>query len=40
MSDDPGLELVETIRTGLPPGVELDEREEAILDWRAGKSAT
>jgi hypothetical protein len=29
---DPGVELAETIRTGLPPGVELDEREEAILD--------
>src|SRR5687767_4470125 len=28
----PRTELVEAIRTGLPPGVELDEREEAILD--------
>jgi hypothetical protein len=32
---DPGLELVEAIRTGLPPGVELDEREEALLDLAA-----
>ncbi len=32
---DPGLEMVEAIRTGLPPGVELDEREEAILDLAA-----
>jgi hypothetical protein len=32
---DPGTEMVEAIRTGLPPGVELDEREEAILDLAA-----
>jgi hypothetical protein len=32
---DPGLDLIEAIRTGLPPGVELDEREEAILDLAA-----
>jgi hypothetical protein len=32
---DPGLEWVEAIRTGLPPRVELDEREEAILDLAA-----
>lgn len=31
MSDDP----IEAIRTGLPPGVELDEREEALLDLAA-----
>jgi hypothetical protein len=36
---DPGIEMVEAIRTGLPPGVELDEREEAILDL-AGRQAT
>jgi hypothetical protein len=29
---DPGVELIEAIRAGLPPGVELDEREEALLD--------
>jgi hypothetical protein len=27
--------MVEAIRGGLPPGVELDEREEAILDLAA-----
>jgi hypothetical protein len=32
---DPGTQLLEAIRTGLPPGVELDEREEAILDLAA-----
>ena len=32
---DPGLEMVEAIRTGLPPGAEMDEREEAILDLAA-----
>lgn len=31
----PGTEMIEAIRTGLPPGVELDEREEAILDLAA-----
>jgi uncharacterized protein with von Willebrand factor type A (vWA) domain len=35
MTSDPGTKLVEAIRTGLPPGVELDEREEAILDLAA-----
>jgi hypothetical protein len=37
MSDkaDPGLDPIDAIRTGLPPGVELDEREEAILDLAA-----
>ena len=34
-ASDPGTEMVEAIRTGLPPGVELDEREEAILDLAA-----
>jgi hypothetical protein len=29
------LDLVESIREGLPPGVELDEREEALLDLAA-----
>lgn len=29
------IEMVEAIRGGLPPGVELDEREEAILDLAA-----
>ena len=29
MPEDP--DLIEAIRTGLPPGVELDEREEALL---------
>jgi terminase small subunit-like protein len=32
---DPAPETIEAIRTGLPPGVELDEREEAILDLAA-----
>jgi uncharacterized protein with von Willebrand factor type A (vWA) domain len=32
---DPGTQMVEAIRTGLPPGVELDEREEAIHDLAA-----
>ena len=32
---DPGTEMIEAIRTGLPDGVELDEREEAILDLAA-----
>jgi uncharacterized protein with von Willebrand factor type A (vWA) domain len=32
-------DLVEAIRTGLPPGVELDEREEAILDLAARQAA-
>jgi hypothetical protein len=32
---DRGLDLVEAIRAGLPPGVELDEREEALLDLAA-----
>jgi hypothetical protein len=27
--------LIEAIRNGLPPGVELDEREEALLDLAA-----
>jgi hypothetical protein len=35
MTPDTGTELIEAIRTGLPPGVELDEREEAILDLAA-----
>lgn len=32
---DPGTVLIEAIRDGLPPGVELDEREEALLDLAA-----
>jgi hypothetical protein len=32
---DPGVDLVHAIRDGLPPGVELDERETAILDLAA-----
>ena len=32
---DPGIELVKAIRTGLPKGIELDEREEALLDLAA-----
>jgi hypothetical protein len=36
---DPGLDLVEAIRTGLPPGVELDQREEALLDLAARQAA-
>src|SRR5687767_14590908 len=35
MSEKAGTGLIEAIRTGLPPGVELDEREEAILDLAA-----
>jgi hypothetical protein len=35
---DPGLDLVEAIRTGLPPGVELDEREQALLDLAASQA--
>ena len=34
-ASNPGAEMIEAIRTGLPPGVELDEREEAILDLAA-----
>jgi hypothetical protein len=30
-----GAVLVKSIREGLPPGVELDEREEALLDLAA-----
>jgi uncharacterized protein with von Willebrand factor type A (vWA) domain len=32
---DPATETIEAIREGLPPGVELDEREEALLDLAA-----
>lgn len=32
---DPGTELIESIRTGLPGGVELDEREQALLGLAA-----
>jgi hypothetical protein len=32
---DPATETIEAIRDGLPPGVELDEREEALLDLAA-----
>jgi hypothetical protein len=32
---DPGVVLVEAIVSGLPPGVELDERETAILNLAA-----
>jgi uncharacterized protein with von Willebrand factor type A (vWA) domain len=32
---DPDTGLVESIRDGLPDGVELDEREEALLDLAA-----
>ena len=35
MSPEPGEALIEAIRDGLPPGVELDEREELILDLAA-----
>jgi hypothetical protein len=31
-SPDPATKTIEAIREGLPPGVELDEREEALLD--------
>jgi hypothetical protein len=34
-ASDPGTALIESIGTGLPPGVELDEREEAILHLAA-----
>lgn len=34
-TEDPGANLIEAIREGLPPGVELDEREQAILDLAA-----
>ena len=34
-ASDPGTEMVEAIRAGLLAGVELDEREEAILDLAA-----
>ena len=30
-----GSDLIEAIREGLPPGIELDEREEALLDLAA-----
>jgi len=29
---EPETHLIEAIRTGLPPGTEFDEREEALLD--------
>lgn len=32
---DPATETIDAIREGLPPGVELDEREEALLDLAA-----
>jgi hypothetical protein len=32
-------EMIAAIREGLPPGVELDEREEAILDLAARQAA-
>ena len=32
---DTGSRLIEAIRDGLPAGIELDEREEAILDLAA-----
>jgi hypothetical protein len=32
---EPGLELIDAIRQGLPDGIELDEREEALLDLAA-----
>ncbi len=36
MSKKPSdIDLIEAIRTGLPAGVELDEREEALLDLAA-----
>ena len=35
---DPGKALIKTIRDGLPPGIELDEREEALLDLAAGQA--
>lgn len=31
-NSDPATKTIEAIREGLPPGVELDEREEALLD--------
>ena len=31
----PKPDLIDAIRTGLPPGVELDEREDPILDLAA-----
>jgi hypothetical protein len=31
-SPDPATKTIEAIREGLPPGVELDEREDALLD--------
>jgi hypothetical protein len=30
--------IIDAIRAGLPPGVELDEREEALLDLAAGQA--
>ena len=35
---DPGEALIETIRAGLPVGVELDEREETLLGLAAGQA--
>jgi hypothetical protein len=32
---EPETHLIEAIRTGLPPGTEFDEREEALLDLAA-----
>ncbi len=35
---EPETDLIEAIRDGLPPGVELDEREETILSLAAGQA--
>ena len=35
ITESAGAELVQAIRKGLPPGVELDEREEALLSAAA-----
>ncbi len=35
---DPGAALIEAIRDNLPPGVELDEREEVILELAASQA--
>ena len=36
---DSGAEMIVAIRAGLPAGVELDEREEAILDLAARQAS-
>jgi uncharacterized protein with von Willebrand factor type A (vWA) domain len=38
MTTDQGTQLIESIIAGLPPGVELDEREQAVLSLAAAQA--